>query len=146
MRLQKEFKTYAKDYEKQIAEKGKIMDNFIAAPDSNNVFEWYFVIFGLDDEAYKGGYFMGKLTFPNDYPWKPPAIRLITESGRFKVNDRICLSISDYHPESWNPIWPVTSVIIGLVSFFTLTDSTVGSINTSVDERKKIAKASMVKV
>ena len=83
MRLQKEFKTYAKDFEKQIKEKNQITDNFIAAPDPDNMFEWYFVVFGLGDEPYKGGYYMGKLTFPDNYPWKPPAIRLITESGRF---------------------------------------------------------------
>ena len=146
MRLQKEFKTYAKDYDKQISEKKEITDNFIAAPDPDNIFEWYFVVFGLIDEPYKGGYYMGKLTFPSDYPWKPPAIRLITESGRFSINERICLSISDYHPESWNPIWPVTSVIVGLVSFFSQTDSTVGSISTTVEARKKIASASMRKV
>ena len=72
---------------------------------------------------------MGKLIFPNDYPWKPPGIMLITESGRFKVNNRICLSISDYHPESWNPVWPVQSIIIGLTSFFVSDMTTVGSMS-----------------
>ena len=61
---------------------------------------------------------MGKLIFPNDYPWKPPSIMMTTETGRFQTNARICLSISDYHPESWNPVWPVRSIIIGLISFF----------------------------
>jgi len=37
----------------------------------------------LPDEPYKGGYYMGTLTFPPEYPWKPPGIRLTTESGRF---------------------------------------------------------------
>jgi len=95
-----------------------IEDNFIAAPEENNIFIWHFVIFGLPDDPYKDGYYMGKLQFPQDYPWKPPAIMMTTETGRFRVNDRICLSISDYHPESWNPVWPVRSIIIGLISFF----------------------------
>ena len=85
---------------------------------------------------------MGKLTFPNDYPWKPPAIRLITESGRFRVNDRICLSISDYHPESWNPVWTVGHIIVGLISFFVTEDSTVGSIQKTIEERQEICKSS----
>ena len=72
---------------------------------------------------------MGKLMFPNDYPWKPPGIMMITESGRFKVNARICLSISDYHPESWNPVWPIRSIIVGLTSFFVTNLNTVGSLN-----------------
>ena len=102
VRLQKEYKVLAKDFQKQIDEhsEGQItIDNFITAPDSNNIFEWYFVVFGLKDEPYIGGYYMGKLKFPTDYPWKPPSIMMITESGRFQVNKRICLSISDYHPE-----------------------------------------------
>ena len=99
------------------------------------MFTWHFVIFGLGDEPYKGGYYMGKLIFPADYPWKPPAIIMTSESGRFSVNQRVCLSISDYHPESWNPVWPVRSIIIGLISFFVTEDTTVGSIKTSFAER-----------
>jgi len=55
----------------------------VASPDPDNCFIWYFIMFGLEDYPYKDGYYMGKLTFPNDYPWKPPSIMLITESGRF---------------------------------------------------------------
>ena len=77
---------------------------------------------------------MGKLKFPNDYPWKPPSIMLVTESGRFAVNERICLSISDYHPESWNPVWPVRSVIIGLTSFMVTDIGTVGALNATTNQ------------
>ena len=133
MRLQKEFKTLALEYRDQInkSKDGLITDNFIAAPEVNNIFIWHFVIFNLQDEPYKGGYYMGKLIFPQDYPFKPPSIMMTTESGRFSINQRICLSISDYHPETWSPVWPVKSVIIGLVSFFVSEDDTVGSIRTS---------------
>lgn len=62
------------------------------------------------------------------------------------MNDRICLSISDYHPESWNPVWPVRSIIIGLISFFVTNDSTVGAIERSHTERMKIAKESREKI
>ena len=78
---------------------------------------------------------MGKLEFPHDYPWKPPSIKMITNSGRFEVNKRICLSISDYHPESWNPVWAVKQIIIGLISFFITNDHTVGSIEKTFSER-----------
>ena len=106
------------------------------------MFEWYFIIHSLPDEPYKDGFYMGKLKFPNDYPWKPPSIQMITETGRFAVNKRICLSISDYHPESWNPVWPVNSIIIGLISFFVTNVGTVGSVDRSFEERKEIAKKS----
>ena len=67
---------------------------------------------------------------------------MLTETGRFEINSPICLSISDYHPESWNPVWPVGSVIIGLISFFAEDTRTAGSIITDPEVRKKIAKNS----
>ena len=37
--------------------------------------------------------------------------------GSEKKEVRLCLSISDYHPESWNPAWTVETILLGLVSF-----------------------------
>ena len=54
-------------------------DMYVAAPDPDDMFTWYFIIFGFEDEPYKGGYYMGKLIFPSDYPWKPPSIWMVTE-------------------------------------------------------------------
>ena len=137
----------AKEFQKQISEKGCIIENFVAAPDTNNVFVWYFIVFGLGDHPWKGGYYMGKLIFPNDYPWKPPAIMMVTPSGRFNVNEKICLSISDYHPESWNPVWPVRSIIIGLISFFVTNQDTVGSLKqVPVSQQAQIAAESKDKI
>ena len=64
---------------------GKIkdIDCFIAQPDPGNLFEWFFVIFGIKDAPYAGGYYMGKLVFPKEYPYKPPSIMMVTETGRF---------------------------------------------------------------
>ena len=145
-RLQKEYRLCAKDFQKQITAHGKIVDNYVCAPDPDNIFEWYFLIFNLGDEPYKGGYYMGQLSFPDDFPWKPPGIKFITPTGRFAVNARICLSISDYHPESWNPIWHVEQIIIGAVSFFLTDTDTVGAIERSHEERKKIADESQAKI
>lgn len=51
MRLQKEYKVLAKELLESIekSENGIILDNFIAAPEANNVFIWHFVIFNLAD-------------------------------------------------------------------------------------------------
>ena len=82
---------------------------------------------------------MGSLQFPFEYPWKPPSMKMITKSGRFFVNKSICLSITAYHPESWDPIWPVKSLIVALISFFVSDDMTVGAIpNSSFEYRQKI--------
>ena len=78
-RLQREYKAMSKQYKKQIEEHGRVTDMFVAAPDPDNMFVWYYIIFGFEDAPFKGGYYMGKLIFPNDYPWKPPSIWFVTE-------------------------------------------------------------------
>ena len=113
-------------------------ENFVAAPDTVNMFHWYFVVFGLSDE-YKNGFYMGKIEFPDNYPWKPPVIKAVTETGRFLTNASICLSISHYHPESWDPVWTVRTIIIGFISFMVSNQDTLNSIISKKSERVKIA-------
>ena len=120
-----------KDQNSQIDKEGRITENFICGPDPSNLFEWYFVVFGLKDCPFEGGFYLGKLVFPREYPWKPPGIMMVTETGSFQVNAKICLSISDYHPETWNPAWPIRSIIIGLVSYMCTEQITAGSIKTT---------------
>ena len=68
----------------QIAKRAKDkFDNFLACPDANNVFVWYYVIFGLKDSVYEKGYYLGKIIFPKGYPLKPPGIEMLTPNGRF---------------------------------------------------------------
>merc|ERR1711991_656520 len=50
--------------------------------------------------------------------------------------------MSDYHPESWNPMWSVASILSGLLSFMVEETSTVGSIKASKAERRRLAAAS----
>jgi ubiquitin-protein ligase len=36
----------------------------------------------------------GKVIFPQSYPFKPPAILMLTPSGRFAVNTRLCAPLA----------------------------------------------------
>lgn len=85
---------------------------------------------------------MGRLHFPELYPFKPPAVYMCTPQGRFKCNQKLCLSMSDFHPETWNPLWSVSAVLTGLLSFMLGSEDTVGSIQTSVAHKRKLARAS----
>ena len=67
---------------------------------------------------------------------------MLTETGRFDINCAICLSISNFHPESWNPVWPVRSIILGLISFFLEDKPTAGYIVTTLEKKKEIAAKS----
>lgn len=109
MRLQREAKMAKKDLETQIKKNNKITDGFICLPDPEDAFTWYYIIFGIEMKEYEGGFYMGKIVCPPEYPAKAPKICPIIENGRFHTwtEEGICLSISSYHPESWNPAWKV---------------------------------------
>eukprot|EP00186_Timspurckia_oligopyrenoides_P002067 CAMPEP_0182442470 /NCGR_PEP_ID=MMETSP1172-20130603/1383_1 /TAXON_ID=708627 /ORGANISM="Timspurckia oligopyrenoides, Strain CCMP3278" /LENGTH=118 /DNA_ID=CAMNT_0024637343 /DNA_START=357 /DNA_END=710 /DNA_ORIENTATION=+ len=51
--------------------------------------------------------------------------------------------MSDFHPESWNPLWSVGSVLTGLLSFMLGNEDTVGSIKSSESVKMELAKKSM---
>lgn len=67
---------------------------------------------------------------------------MITPNGRFSCNTRLCLSMSDYHPDTWNPAWSVATILTGLLSFMTGEESTTGSITTSENVKRKLARDS----
>uniref|UniRef100_A0AC34F9T2 UBC core domain-containing protein n=1 Tax=Panagrolaimus sp. ES5 TaxID=591445 RepID=A0AC34F9T2_9BILA len=114
----------------------------IARPLPSNILEWHYVVRGAKDTPYDGGYYHGKLIFPADFPFRPPSIYMITPSGRFQTDTRLCLSISDFHPDTWNPSWTISTILMGLTSFMNENTPTYGSIQTSVQERQSLAKKS----
>ncbi|XP_065061203.1 ubiquitin-conjugating enzyme E2 J2-like [Rhopilema esculentum] len=114
-----------------------------AEPLPSNILEWHYVIKGPEKSLYEGGYYHGKLVFPKDFPFKPPKIIMITPNGRFKTNTRLCLSISDFHPDTWNPAWSVSTILTGLLSFMLERAPTLGSIETSDFQKRQFAIRSL---
>jgi len=103
---------------------------------------WHYIITGPEKTPYENGQYWGTLVFPADYPFKPPAIRMMTPSGRFQTSARLCLSISDFHPKSFNPAWEVSTILMGLLSFMTGEEMTTGSISATEQERRILAARS----
>lgn len=66
----------------------------IAKPDESNTLLWDVALYGSPDTPYEKGLYYVNLIFPIDYPYKPPLISMLTPSGRYKPNERICLTIS----------------------------------------------------
>ena len=124
-------------------QKDDTITNLIIEPNPKDFYEWHFVIYDLKDCPYEGGYYHGKLILPPEYPVKPPGIMMLTPNGRFKTNTRICLSMSDFHPETWSPSWSISKVLIGLVSFMTTEELTTGCERKSDEERRKLAAQSL---
>ncbi|KAF8606018.1 UBC-like protein [Ceratobasidium sp. AG-I] len=107
-----------------------------AAPEEKNILHWNFIVRGPPDCPYTGGEYHGQIAFPADYPFKPPGIKMYTPSGRFQPDKKICFSMSDFHPGTWNPAWSVATICTGLLSFMLSDEMTTGSV-TSTDVEKR---------
>jgi ubiquitin-conjugating enzyme E2 J2 len=113
-----------------------------AAPDEKNILTWNFLIRGPPDSPFAGGEYHGVLLFPSEYPFKPPGIKMFTPSGRFQPDRKICFSMSDFHPGSWNPAWSVATILTGLLSFMLSNEMTTGSITSSDSHKRAFAERS----
>eukprot|EP01105_Mastigella_eilhardi_P022579 TRINITY_DN5574_c0_g1_i1.p1 TRINITY_DN5574_c0_g1~~TRINITY_DN5574_c0_g1_i1.p1 ORF type:complete len:163 (-),score=42.32 TRINITY_DN5574_c0_g1_i1:67-555(-) len=119
------------------------VDNILTRPDPDNICCWHYVLLGPEDTSYEGGVYYGTVVFKSDYPLSPPSIFMKTPSGRFKTDTRLCLSMSDFHPETWVPSWSVSSILLGLLSFMLETAVTYGSIETSATDKIRLAQESL---
>ncbi|KAH9921723.1 UBC-like protein [Epithele typhae] len=113
-----------------------------AAPDEKDILTWNYIIRGPPDSPFAGGEYHGMLMFPSEYPFKPPGIKMLTPSGRFSPDKKICFSMSDFHPGSWNPAWSVATILTGLLSFMLSDEMTTGSVNTTEAEKRIYAARS----
>lgn len=106
-----------------------------------SLLDCYFCFQGSIGTHFEGGSYMGRLRFPSEYPWKAPAIFMITPNGKFRTESAgpICTSFSHYHPESWNPALSIRTILLGFISMFydDLPSHSVGVLNLpSVDLKR----------
>lgn len=62
---------------------------------------------------------------------------------RFERGAKICLSISQHHPEEWQPSWGVRTALTALVPFLaTPGNGALGSLDMPDDDRRALAAQS----
>lgn len=115
-------------------------DDFTSLPLEENIFEWQFAIRGPNDTEFEGGIYHGRIQLPSEYPFKPPSFMLLTPNGRFETQTKICLSISNHHPEHWQPSWSVRTALTALIAFMpTSPNGALGSLDYKKEERRLLA-------
>ncbi|XVE82258.1 hypothetical protein DITRI_Ditri15bG0133800 [Diplodiscus trichospermus] len=115
-------------------------DDFMSLPLEENIFEWQFAIRGPGDSEFEGGIYHGRIQLPAEYPFKPPSFMLLTPNGRFETQTKICLSISNHHPEHWQPSWSVRTALVALIAFMpTSPNGALGSLDYKKEERRALA-------
>ncbi|KAJ7684977.1 ubiquitin-conjugating enzyme/RWD-like protein [Mycena polygramma] len=118
---------------------------YSAAPLEDDIFEWHCTLRGPAGTEFEGGLYHFRILLPAEYPFRPPSLMMLTPSGRFETDTKICISFTSYHEELWQPAWGVRTAIIGLQGFFPLKGKAavgIGSIEYPVSERKRLAALS----
>lgn len=111
-------------------------------PYGKNLLRWHFSVRGPSNSAFADGIYHGRILLPKDYPASPPRVQVLTASGRFNVGRDICLSASNYHPETWTPRWTILSLVDALRIHMLTSPNEINGIDASVEERKQLAEKS----
>jgi len=92
--------------------------NCSAGPKGDNLYEWVSTIMGPGGSPYSGGVFFLDITFPPDYPFKPPKVQFRTRIYHCNVNSngQICLDILK---DNWSPALTVSKVLLSICSLLT---------------------------
>jgi len=129
---------------REAAEMSNATSDYFAAPLEDNLFEWHFTVRGPEDTEFQGGIYHGRIIVPAEYPMKPPDIIVLTPNGRFEVGKKICLSISGFHPETWQPSWSIRTALLAIIGFMpTPGQGTIGSLDYTPEERRLLARRSV---
>lgn len=81
----------------------------------DDLFEWDATILGPVDSPYEGGVFHLKISFPLDYPFKPPICIFTTNIYHPNINSSggICLDILK---NNWSPALTMNKVLLSICS------------------------------
>ncbi|EEF35324.1 constitutive photomorphogenesis protein 10 [Ricinus communis] len=92
-----------------------------AGPKGDNLYHWVSTIIGPPGTPYEGGIFFLDITFPTDYPFKPPKVVFKTRIYHCNVDSAGNLSL-DMLKDGWSPALTITKILIAIRSVFTHPD------------------------
>ncbi|CAH2041848.1 unnamed protein product [Thlaspi arvense] len=86
-----------------------------AFPEEDNIFCWKGTISGSKDTVFEGTEYKLSLSFPNDYPFKPPKVKFETACFHPNVDlyGNICLDILQ---DKWSSAYDVRTILLSIQS------------------------------
>ncbi|XP_008800238.1 ubiquitin-conjugating enzyme E2 20-like [Phoenix dactylifera] len=86
-----------------------------AFPEGDNIFCWKGTITGGKDTVYEGMVYKLSLSFPNDYPFKPPKVKFenVCFHPNVDLNGGICLDILQ---DKWSSAYDVRTILLSIQS------------------------------
>ena len=104
-------------------------------PNDKNINECHFIL-SCEHSPYAGGEYYGIITIPPNYPHNSPSFKMLTPSGRFELGKPICPELEGH------PTLTLIKYLIWLQSIMYEESNTIGSLNISLAERRRLAIAS----
>ena len=101
--------------EKMMMEKNPEAEYSAGPLNESDLYRWQATIMGPSDSPFEGGIFLLDVTFPTDYPFKPPKIVCKTKIYHPNINSNgnICLDILKIN---WSPSLTLNKVLVSLNS------------------------------
>ena len=91
--------------------------DYTNVPKTKEILNVYFLMYGLPGTPYEGGQYIGMIEHDPEYPRKAPDYYMLTPSGRYEINKKICLTNSKFHNYDWAPgAWNLVSILEGFSS------------------------------
>lgn len=88
--------------------------NCSAGPVSDDINIWEATIIGPEDSPYSGGIFNLSITFPDDYPYKPPKIKFNTEIYHPNISLKTGSICVDILKDAWTPALTIGKVLLSI--------------------------------
>ena len=97
---------------------------------NGNMFEWQATLIGPADSSFKGGLFILRIKFPDNYPEKAPEVRFVTPIYHVNVNPHVprqpggeslghvCISTLNW----WKPEYKMREVLTNIFALFYLSN------------------------
>lgn len=127
----------------------KIVTVEIVFPDPKNIMEMDVKVTPMNDSLYHGGKYVFSLSFPMDYPMKPPKLFLKHKifHPNMDLEGHVCLPLVR---DDWKPVTTLYQIICGLIFLFAspnpkdpLNPDAGALMNDNYEEFKKVVKETL---
>ncbi|ORX86403.1 ubiquitin-conjugating enzyme [Anaeromyces robustus] len=86
------------------------------APREDNLYLWEGTLSGPANSPFEGGLFKIEITFPQEYPFKPPILKVVTKIYHPNVDDDGSICIGILKSDTWKPTIKITQVLEALIN------------------------------
>jgi len=62
---------------------------YTALPSPSSLYDWHFTLRGPIGTDFEGGVYHGRILLGPDFPFKPPDVVFVSETGRFTVGEKV---------------------------------------------------------